>query len=619
MGSPLKPSKRGSLPQSLRAALAHGRPAEVILDQWPDLEASARHEPDDLAAAIADAARMAPADGLAALAPAAAVAAAVLGPSGQRIVSDRAFDVWFDRPFETLDMRRLMKLAARTGRASGLAPGRDGAANAVSVGRRDAADGWPLTEACRTALAAGPGRLVVLAFAPSRASDLVLRAADAFGLTPLEARLAEALLDSPTLQAAAERIGVGRETARDALRGAMKKTGARRSPDLVRRMMDLICGDQPPAPDMQVALQEAFGATPAEARAAERFADGLTAREVAASLGVKEATVRGQLKAVFAKTGVNKAKDLVRLCAETSALETLTHTAESVLTPEDGAGRLRIVRAADDRRVAFVDYGPRSGHPLIVFHGASTGRTLPPRFVAGAQARGWRPIVPQRPGFGLTDRADGDHMATAADDLALVLGTLRQPKADLLARDFSAAACLAFAERHPERVGRGALINPHAPSDVERRYSNLHTAVWRTFLARPELIEAFAEMLRRQSRTDILQATMRRSMTLASDRSAIEDPRVVEHLARDSQALSARTSAGFAAEQSAYVKGWRPPTAAGGEAWRVLHVEALSTPDVLEAWRVLPRVTFSTDEAAGFLIYFTHPEVALDLLGAASR
>src|SRR5262249_24709831 len=131
---------------------------------------------------------------------------------------------------------------------------------------------------------------------------------------------------------------------------------------------------------------------------------------------------------------------------------------------------------------------------LIVLHGSSTGRTLPPGLVALAQARGWRTIVPQRPGFGLTDRASGEFLACAADDLARILDALRAPGADLLARDVSVAAALAFAQRFSERTLRGALVNPHAPADVVRRDATLYHALFRTFVARPELIEAFAEM-----------------------------------------------------------------------------------------------------------------------------
>jgi DNA-binding CsgD family transcriptional regulator/pimeloyl-ACP methyl ester carboxylesterase len=443
-------------------------------------------------------------------------------------------------------------------------------------------------------------------------------AAQAFGLTPLEARLAEALLDSPNLMSAAARIGVGRETARDALRGAMKKAGARRSPDLVRRMMDLMCGDHPPSADLEKTLRTAFDATPAEARAAARFAEGLTAKQVAAALGVKEATVRGQLKAVFAKTGVNKAKDLVRLCVEAGALATLTRMSETVVDSGDTSGRLRIMRAAGDRRIAFIDYGPRSGRPLFVLHGSSTGRTLPPRFAALLQARGWRPIAPQRPGFGLTDRAEGDHLTACAGDMAAILDGLKLPMVDLLGRDAAVAPTLAFAERYPGRVRSGILVNAHAPTDTDEGLQTLRGAVLRTFTSQPHLIETFAEMLRRQTRTDLLVTMIRQTLEeVENDRLALDDPAILRQLVRDAQALSARTSVGFAAEQSLYARGWQAPAHVGGERWKVFYGHGLRIAGRERRWAYLPGVSFHEHAQAGLLVYFTFPEVIADLLGPA--
>ena len=585
------------------------------MDGWTSLESSALHEPEALAAVLADAARLDASAGSAALTPASALGAAVVSATGQLVYADPSFVAWFDQPLDSLDFRRLIKQAQKGGHAAGLVIARDGAAVAASVAPRGQADGWPLSELCRAALDDGTSRLVILAFAPSRASDLALRAADAFGLTPLEARLAEALLAAPTLHAAAARIGVGRETARDALRGAMKKAGAKRSPDLVRRMMDLMCGDQAPSADLQAVLRSAFGATPAEARAAARFAEGLTARQVASALGVKEATVRGQLKSVFAKTGVNKAKDLVRLSVETGALATLTSVSESVLEGPE-TGRLRIIRATGDRRIAFIDYGPRSGRPLIVPHGSSTGRTLPPRLLSLLHDAGWRPIVPQRPGFGLTDRADGDFLTTAADDMAGLLDVLKLGAVDLLARDASTAAALAFAHRYPQRVRRGVLVNPHAMFQDEGDRPSLQTAVMRTFASSPGLIETFAEMLRRQSRTDMVQSILRRSLAVVdSDRQALDDPRTLDQLVRDAQAQSARTSAGFATEHALYAAGWTPPATVGGADWAVLHGAPLGLVERVKRWAHLPGVTFHLHPQAGQLIYFTFPEAILELLG----
>ncbi len=607
-----------SLPQSVRARLAEGEPARAILESWARLEFTANQDPEALAAALGEAAMLDASAGSAALTPASAVCGAVVGPGGETLHADLAFAALFGHTADTLAFRRLLKLAQKQGQASGLAEALDGAVIAVTAGVRAGAVGWPLSPTCREALA-GPGaRTVLLAFAPSRASDLAMLAAEAFGLTPLEARLAEALLDASNLEAAAARIGVGRETARDALRGAMRKAGAKRSPDLVRRMMDLMCGDHPPAADLERTLSVAFGATPAEARAAARFAEGLTAKQVAVGLGVKEATIRGQLKSVFAKTGVNKAKDLVRLCVEAGALATLTGMSESVVETANPAGRLRIIRAPGDRRIAFVDYGPRSGRPIFVLHGSSTGRTLPPRLTMLMQERGWRPIVPQRPGFGLTDRADRDHLEVCADDAAAIMDALKLPAVDILARDAAVAAGLAIAERHPTRIKAGFLINPHAPSKVHYGDHSLRSAVMRTFTAQPHLIEAFAEMLRRQTRTDLLETIIRQSLEeIESDRLTLDDPRILRQLVRDAQALAARSSAGFAAEHALYARGWRAPSRVGGERWTVLHGVSLMLPDARQRWAHLPQATFHDHPSAGLLVYFTFPETVAELIGQA--
>jgi DNA-binding CsgD family transcriptional regulator/pimeloyl-ACP methyl ester carboxylesterase len=457
-----------------------------------------------------------------------------------------------------------------------------------------------------------PGRRVcLLGFAPSRVSDLAQRAAQAFGFTPLEARLAEALLDAPNLNEAAERIGVGRETAREALKKAMRKAGARRSPDLVRRMMDLMSGMGAPIGDVEAVLRALFGATPAEAKAAARFAEGLTAREVAAALGVKEATVRGQLKAVFAKTGVNKAKDLVRLTVEAGALTAFTEASETVVEPVDPEGRPRVLSLVTGRRVAFVDYGPKGGRPVVVFHGYSTGRILPINFVALLHRSGYRPLAVQRPGFGLTDPAltPESHLATQSDDLIAVLTALKLRKVDVMVRDGSTAAGLHFAVRHGDRIGRGLLMNPRAPREFERSERSLIGAVSRSMLKHPELITPLGEMLRRQTRTDLLTRTVRKSLeTAPADKAATDDPLILARVLRDARGMAARTIAGWAAEMAVYAHGWTLPDNIGGDRWTILFCDGLQWPVDIEHWRkAFPDSPMTFLKDAGFMAYYTHP------------
>lgn len=60
-------------------------------------------------------------------------------------------------------------------------------------------------------------------------------------------------------------------------------------------------------------LERLFGLSPAEARLATRLADGDGLDEAAHLLGISRNTARSQLQSIFAKTGVNRQGDLVRL------------------------------------------------------------------------------------------------------------------------------------------------------------------------------------------------------------------------------------------------------------------------------------------------------------------
>lgn len=63
-------------------------------------------------------------------------------------------------------------------------------------------------------------------------------------------------------------------------------------------------------------FSELFGLTAAEARLAKGLASGLDLTEYASRAAVSKETVRTQLKAVFAKTGVRRQADLVRVLGE---------------------------------------------------------------------------------------------------------------------------------------------------------------------------------------------------------------------------------------------------------------------------------------------------------------
>ena len=604
--------KSARLSELLRASAPKGAPVELLLDSWPDVEdallAHSRHALQDLNAAWA---ALPPTAG--AIADRRALACAVMTARGRVCFADAAYRELFP---DSDDLRPLLRRALREGPVVSLVEGAAGAAYTAWVGDAAAAARWPLEREAAGALAEGAERLVVIVSAPSRSSELARRAARVLDLTALEARLAEALLFAPNLDVAAADAGVGRETARDALRRINAKAGVRRTPELVARLIGLMCAARDQEGGDDAIAQTAFGLTPAEARCAVQIACGATSPEAAQVLGISPETVKTHLKSALAKTGAKGAKDLARLLAEARELVALAGASEPLFGEEEGGGRLRVIASLDGaRRIALIDYGPYDAQPVLVFHGAAAGRRLPDGYRRALIGAGFRPIVIQRPGFGLSDPATEDYAATGAADMAATIERLRLRQVHMLARDTGIPVALEFAHRHPELLDRAVLLNPHWPVSRGAVRDTFVGSVQTHLLGNPELVAAFAEFLRRQATTALIGRILIRSFSdVAPDASALQDPAVRAFLTRDIQALCARSVRGFAAEHGLYASGWEPRThipAAGS--WTVGYSAHLLGPHD-PSWLPLPELRTVMIEGAGILPQFTHPDALVALL-----
>ena len=602
------------LSASLTSAMALGRPGEAIFAAWASLNDEDPAWRALLEAVTAAAGRLHPSVGASASIHPDAVAVAVADRRGEAQRASPKFLEWVGEAGASADCRRLVLKAAKDGRAIGLVAGVDGRMLCLFAARRDFASPWDrLAGDVPDGPALRDGVLLV-AFAPSKSSAMVARAAAALGLTPLEARLAEALLDAPNLAVAADSIGVGRATAKDALSGAMRKAGVSSAAQFIGRIVDLSCAAKGQASGDAALLGEAMGLTPAEARVAAAIADGGGAREIAERLGLAEETVKSYRRSVFLKTGVNRSRDLRRLVSEVEELGWLASASQVVADRRELGERLRVIHY-DGRRVAFTDYGPASGQPLIVGHGFTTGRLMPRPLLERLRAAGYRILIPQRPGFGLTDRARGDYLQTAAADLEAILDDIGAGAARLIARDGGVAPVLTFASSRPGRLDRPILLNPRPPLGVRRRTSTPMGAISGVLLSRPWLIEPFAEMLRRQTRADVLESVLRHSCSaLELDRAIIEDPAVLGHLVRDAQGLIARSAGGFIDEQLAYAHGWSAPGQHPDGVWTVALSGAFLGEADFAPWVGLPNLRRVVIEGAGLLMAYSHADEVVALL-----
>ncbi|HEY5411924.1 MAG TPA: helix-turn-helix transcriptional regulator, partial [Caulobacteraceae bacterium] len=163
-----------------------------------------------------------------------------------------------------------------------------------------------------------------------------MAAARAFGLTRVEAMLVQGLIRADDLKDAGASLGLGRETAKDVLRRAMRKMGALNAAQATGRAMDLAC-DLAYAPAVS-AMQKALRLSPAEARVALRIGAGDSALEAGQHVGMTPATVKSYRRAIFNKTGVNRARHLGRLIHEVAELARLSTFGEAETTLADGPG-----------------------------------------------------------------------------------------------------------------------------------------------------------------------------------------------------------------------------------------------------------------------------------------
>ena len=104
-----------------------------------------------------------------------------------------------------------------------------------------------------------------------------------------------------------------------------------------------------------------------------------------------------------------------------------------------------------------------SGPPVVLLHGyGETGDMWAP--LAADLMRDHTVIAPDLRGLGLSSKPPGGFAKmTQAEDVAGVLDRLKISRADIVAHDIGNMVAFAFAEKHPERVGKMVLIDAPVP------------------------------------------------------------------------------------------------------------------------------------------------------------
>ncbi|MDB5454992.1 MAG: alpha/beta hydrolase fold protein [Caulobacter sp.] len=551
------------------------------------------------------------------------LAAAVLDRRGRLLFADAAFERRFGQAAIDPDTAR-RAAAARRPEASPT-EARDGSASLLIYGDRDLARHWLLPPEAAQAAARPEARVVALGPATNETTSALTDAGAAFGLTPLQTRVAVAVVATGSIRLAAERTEIAYATAREVMAAAMKRVGVTRVSGLVQRLTTLSFGVWPLDGAPADVLCDIWGLSPRQLTLASGVAQGLSRQAAAAAADLSEAAAKKELDKVYLALGVASASGLARVLTEARALALVTQATGGVMRRDhDPAEPLGFALRPDGTRVAFSDYGPRPGRPVLVLHSSSTSRSVPGVLVRALQRRGFRPLAIDRPGFGLSDpyrlAADDrrDVFAAACDDVALVCQRLKLPRVDLLARG-AAQVALGLARQRPDLLDRVALLNPDPHTEAGGPGQGAFMPVKAAFVRHPALIEPFARILASQMTPVRMRRLVFRAIATSQvDVAAMSNPQNYADYARGIRLFATGRIGGYVAEQQAMARAVAPEPLAGCDDWRVLIGAQDPMHDFAQVeryWRrVLPGARFEVMPDAGRFLYLSHPEAAAAIL-----
>ena len=209
-------------------------------------------------------------------------------------------------------------------------------------------------------------------------------------------------------------------------------------------------------------LVASYGLTEKEQQVLLRLIHGSTIQQIADAIFVSENTVKSHLKSIFRKTGSNSQAAVISmiLTHESQVLDSYFDSDITTVSHHDYHANDREVTLASGQKIAYCDYGPPHGRPLIVFHSGFGSRlAIPPNYEAICARTNRRVIIPDRPGIGKTRFVDG-HPTQWNSQLNEFINLLKIGDYDLLGSVIACQMAMSFAAQADERLQRVILTSP---------------------------------------------------------------------------------------------------------------------------------------------------------------
>ena len=528
-------------------------------------------------------------------------------PDGTVVVADQRFADWLRNPD---NLGPIIGKLATCPQVTTITYDNSGRPVAVAAATALTGQLWPISPLVQQAIDRGRATHVVLAFSPG--GDCWAAAARTCGLAPSELRLLKQLAVDGDLRVACAAIRIAYETGRKLVASLLRKTGCARQPDLIRFALTVAAGTIATPRFADATFADLFGLRLRQAQLARAIATGSMRKAAASRIGVSGARAKADLKACFAACGVTSVVDLSRIMAEVDALSALAEACDVTFHVPGfaSADPLRLIpRATGGGRIAICDHGPSHGRPVLIFHTTTGGRAQSPTMLSALRQAGFRAIVIERPGYGLTDFVDGDIWDATARDVELALNTLGIDHAAILARG-GAQAAVVTAAALGKRISGGVLLGPDPPVELDSARSGMMGRAKGWVYDTPAMLAPLAAILSRRTSADQIARLMRASVRgSAIDVAICDDAAEMEALVRGGR-QSAFGMLGFVAEHAALGSRRPLPVIADGSRWSVLFGAAdplFRASDGEDYWRSqIKGCTFEAIAGGGRFLHASH-------------
>lgn len=481
--------------------------------------------------------------------------------------------------------------------------------------------GWNLPASVREA-ANGMKPASIVAFA-GNLGEPIEQAIAAFGLTPMQQRIVAAVVRTGSVQGSAKVLGISYATARETMAAVMRRMHLANTPAVVTTVTAAAFGILPGNGDGPMQLADMLCISERQARIALLVSSGASREATAQAIGTSAAVIKKELQTLFTTFGLQSASELARLMTEAYALRQFARSIDNApgfLDPRIEPSQF-FVRPNNRGIVAWSDYGPASGKPVLVVHSNWCCRAVPRPLVAELQARGWRPIAVDRPGFGATHLGAStreDPFSQAIADILQLLDATGVRRIPIIAR-CGAQFVHAFKAAAPDRVGAVVLVAPTPQASAAGKRQGAVGAFKEAFYRSPRLVEMFFRVISAQFTFDRVAQLMRK-ITRGSpvDEALCDDPAFIRDRFRALRPFTCGNYIGGVYEELVISHGGWSFLPLAADDWCVL--QGGDDPhndfdEVTSYWRaLLPGAEIELVEGGGRFMTSSHPSLVVDRL-----